>query len=48
MTAANAPYNAGIAPGASVSFGFQATHTGDTAKPAAFSLNGTACSAGAP
>ena len=46
VTATNAPYNAVIAPNATVSFGFQATHTGDTARPAAFSLNGSACSAG--
>jgi acetylxylan esterase len=44
VTATNAPYNATIAPGGSVTFGFQATHTGNTAKPAAFSLNGTPCS----
>jgi len=43
VTAKNMPYNAVIAAGASVSIGFQATHTGNTAKPSAFSLNGTAC-----
>nr|WP_157408738.1 PHB depolymerase family esterase [Actinoplanes sp. N902-109] len=44
VTATNASYNAQIAPGASVGIGFQATHTGNTAGPAAFTLNGTACS----
>jgi hypothetical protein len=44
VTARNLSYNAAIAPGASVGIGFQATHTGDTAKPASFTLNGAACS----
>ncbi|SEG43496.1 esterase, PHB depolymerase family [Nonomuraea solani] len=43
VTAKNASYNGTIAPGASASFGFQATHNGNTAEPAAFTLNGTAC-----
>ncbi|UBU11027.1 extracellular catalytic domain type 1 short-chain-length polyhydroxyalkanoate depolymerase [Nonomuraea gerenzanensis] len=43
VTARNVSYNATIAPGASASFGFQATHGGDTGKPPAFTLNGTAC-----
>jgi acetylxylan esterase len=43
VTARNVSYNAAIAPGASAGFGFQATHTGNTGKPAAFTLNGTAC-----
>jgi endo-1,4-beta-xylanase len=43
VTARNMSYNATIAPGASTGFGFQATHTGNTAKPTAFTLNGTAC-----
>jgi hypothetical protein len=43
VTATNVSYNAAIAPGASVSIGFQATHTGNAAKPASFTLNGTAC-----
>ena len=30
-------------PSASVSIGFQATHTGNTGKPASFTLNGSAC-----
>ncbi|MEV0643924.1 PHB depolymerase family esterase [Phytomonospora sp. NPDC050363] len=43
VTARNASYNAAIAPGASVNIGFQATHTGNTGEPSAFTLNGTAC-----
>jgi poly(hydroxyalkanoate) depolymerase family esterase len=46
VTARNVAYNATIAPGASASFGFQATHTGNTGAPAAFSLGGTACAVG--
>jgi cellulase/cellobiase CelA1 len=44
VTARNVNYNGTIAPSGTVSFGFQATHTGDTAKPTSFSLNGTPCS----
>jgi hypothetical protein len=36
-------HNATIAPGASVAIGFQAAHTGDTATPLSFTLNGTIC-----
>ncbi|MBN1171743.1 MAG: cellulose binding domain-containing protein, partial [Micromonosporaceae bacterium] len=43
VTASNVSYNATIAAGASVSFGFQATHTGSPVEPAAFTLNGVAC-----
>ncbi|MEU1727888.1 PHB depolymerase family esterase [Nonomuraea sp. NPDC005692] len=43
VTARNVAYNATIAPGASASFGFQATHTGNTAPPAAFTLDNTPC-----
>ena len=43
VTATNVSYNAAIAAGASVSIGFQASHTGNTAEPTAFTLNGTAC-----
>ncbi|GIE78534.1 hypothetical protein Aph02nite_44840 [Actinoplanes philippinensis] len=43
VTARNVGYNTTIAPGASVGIGFQATHTGDTAKASAFTLNGTPC-----
>ncbi|MFC7531777.1 PHB depolymerase family esterase [Actinoplanes sp. GCM10030250] len=43
VTARNVGYNAAIPAGGSVSVGFQATHTGNTAKPASFSLNGMPC-----
>jgi poly(3-hydroxybutyrate) depolymerase len=43
VTARNASYNGTIAPGGSVSIGFQANHTGNTGKPASFTLNGAAC-----
>ncbi len=44
VTARNAAYNADLAPNASVSIGFQATHTGDAAAATSFALNGSACS----
>ncbi|WP_229406932.1 PHB depolymerase family esterase [Micromonospora sp. NBRC 110038] len=44
VTARNVSYNGAIAPNTSVSIGFQANHTGNTAKPASFTLNGVACS----
>ncbi|WP_194910441.1 endo-1,4-beta-xylanase [Catenulispora rubra] len=44
VTATNASYDGAIPPGGSVSIGFQATHTGNAAAPASFSLNGQACS----
>lgn len=44
VTAKNNNYNAAIGPNASLSIGFQATHSGDTSSPTAFALNGTACS----
>ncbi|MEU7974280.1 cellulose binding domain-containing protein [Micromonospora sp. NPDC049089] len=43
VTARNVSYNATIAPNTSVDIGFQATHTGGTGRPAAFTLNGTSC-----
>jgi hypothetical protein len=43
VTATNASHNATIPPGGSTGIGFQATHTGNTGPPAAFTLNGTAC-----
>ena len=46
VTATNLNYNAALAPGASTSIGFQATHTGNTAKPSSFALNGTTCTNG--
>jgi len=45
VTARNVGYNADIPAGGSTSFGFQATHTGNSAAPTAFTLNGTACTA---
>ncbi|WP_206191376.1 cellulose binding domain-containing protein, partial [Streptomyces niveiscabiei] len=44
VTATNVTYNAALAPGASVTVGYQAGHTGNSAAPSAFTLNGTACS----
>ncbi len=46
MTARNVSYNGTIAPNASVGIGFQATHTGNTAEPGSFTLNGAACTVG--
>jgi poly(hydroxyalkanoate) depolymerase family esterase len=44
VTATNMNYNASLAPGASTNMGFQATHTGNTGRPASFTLNGAPCS----
>jgi acetylxylan esterase len=43
VTARNVSYNGALATGASTSIGLQATHTGDSGKPGAFTLNGVAC-----
>jgi poly(hydroxyalkanoate) depolymerase family esterase len=43
VTAKNVSYNGTLAPGASTTIGFQADHTGNTARPASFTLNGAAC-----
>jgi lysophospholipase L1-like esterase len=43
VTARNLSYNGALAPGASTTIGFQATHTGNSAAPTAFSFNGAAC-----
>ncbi|MEU3613668.1 PHB depolymerase family esterase [Streptomyces sp. NPDC006872] len=43
VTATNATYNGAIAPNASVTIGYQANHTGNSAAPGAFTLNGTVC-----
>jgi cellulase/cellobiase CelA1 len=40
----NASYDGAIAPGGNTSFGFQGTWTSSDAAPAAFSVNGAACS----
>jgi endo-1,4-beta-xylanase len=42
-TLTNASYNAAIAPGASITDGFQGTWISSDANPASFSINGTAC-----
>ena len=46
VTATSLSYNGTLAPGAATTIGFQATHTGNTAAPASFTLNGATCSAG--
>ncbi|MGW0337517.1 extracellular catalytic domain type 1 short-chain-length polyhydroxyalkanoate depolymerase [Streptomyces sp. NPDC003011] len=46
VTATNASYNGTIAPNASVSIGYQASHAGNSGAPTGFTLNGTACTAG--
>jgi acetylxylan esterase len=43
VTATNASYDATIPAGGSVGIGFQASHTGNTAAPASFTLNGQPC-----
>ena len=42
-TLTNASYNGTIAPGASITDGFQGTWTSSDANPTSFSINGTAC-----
>ena len=42
-TLTNASYNGTIAPGASITDGFQGTWTSNDTNPASFSINGTAC-----
>ncbi|WP_049574797.1 glycoside hydrolase family 9 protein [Streptomyces sp. SBT349] len=46
VTARPVNWNGTVAPGGSVSFGFQGTSSGTVADPAAFSLNGGTCAAG--
>lgn len=43
VTVKNATYNGKIAPGATVSFGFNLSYSGSNAKPTGFTLNGIAC-----
>jgi cellulase/cellobiase CelA1 len=43
VTAVDAGWNAMLAPGASVGFGFNGTHTGTNPRPASFTLSGTPC-----
>jgi hypothetical protein len=44
VTLTNASYNGAIAPGASVTDGFQGSWTSNDTSPSSFSVNGTACS----
>ncbi|CAM5741555.1 hypothetical protein SHIRM173S_07836 [Streptomyces hirsutus] len=46
ITATDASHNAAIAPGASVTLGYLADHTGDASSPPRFTLNGDACAVG--
>lgn len=46
VTARNASYNGSIPVNGSVDIGFQATHSGNTGKPAGFTLNGASCTVG--
>ncbi|CAM5236147.1 hypothetical protein STENM223S_08890 [Streptomyces tendae] len=46
VSAVNAPHNATIAPGASVTLGYLTGHTGDASPPPRFMLNGDACAVG--
>ena len=43
VEASNVSYNGSLAPGASTSIGFQATHTGNSGAATSFVLNGTTC-----
>ncbi|MEW2147467.1 PHB depolymerase family esterase [Micromonospora vinacea] len=43
VTARNVAYNGGIPANGSVSFGFQAIHTGNNARASSFALNGASC-----
>lgn len=43
VTVTNEAWNSTIAPGATVSFGFNISYSGTNTKPAAFTLNGAAC-----
>lgn len=46
VTARNVGHNPVIAPGGNQTFGFQGTYSGTNTSPAAFTLNGTACTLG--
>ena len=43
VTATGEAWSASLAPGASVNFGFNGTHTGSNPRPTSFTLNGAAC-----
>jgi cellulase/cellobiase CelA1 len=46
ISAASLSYNGALAPGASTSLGFNAVYSGSNAKPSAFTVNGSLCTAG--
>ncbi|MFV2021078.1 glycoside hydrolase family 9 protein [Micromonospora sp. LOL_023] len=46
VTAGNASWNGGLAPGASVSIGFNGTHSGGNPRPTSFTVNDLVCSIG--
>ncbi|MCK9795744.1 endo-1,4-beta-xylanase [Isoptericola sp. 4D.3] len=46
LSAVNAAWNGSVAAGASVSVGYNASHTGDTSAPDAVTVNGAACAIG--
>ncbi|WP_308013590.1 cellulose binding domain-containing protein [Streptomyces beigongshangae] len=46
IEASDAGHNATIAPGASVTLGYLAEHTGDSSPPPRFTLGGDACAVG--
>ncbi len=46
VTVTNAPWNGELAAGATTSFGFQGTWTGENAAPTDFALDGVACNGG--
>ena len=48
VTVTNAAYNATIAAGSQVSFGFGATYSGSNPAPASFALNGVPCTTNTP
>jgi hypothetical protein len=43
VTATNLSYNGTLNPNASISIGFNGTHTGTNTAPTAFTLNNTTC-----
>jgi hypothetical protein len=43
VTATNLAFNTSLPPGGSTTIGFQANHTGNSAAPASFTLNGATC-----
>lgn len=43
VVATNVGYNGNVAPGASIRFGFQGTHSGTNTSPSVFTVNGVSC-----